>query len=146
MKRSVYITLVAITGAVCFLLIAMGGHEKLETRTLYVNNISIEAEIADTSDTRRTGLMNRKSMEENRGMLFVFDYDQKLSFWMKNTLIPLTIAYISSEGEIMEIYDMKPESLKPVESVYSVRYALEMNRGWFQQNGVKPGDIIKIDL
>lgn len=146
MKRSVYLILVILTGVVCVLLISMGGREKLDTRIISVNGIEIEAEIADNSESRRTGLMNRKSMEENHGMLFVFDYDQKLSFWMKNTLIPLSIAYISAEGEILEIYDMQPESLRPVESAASVRYALEMNRGWFERNGVGPGDYLDFNL
>ena len=127
------------------LLISMGGKEKLEKRVLSVKGLDVEVEIADNSETRRTGLMYRKSMPENSGMLFIFESDQRLSFWMKNTIIPLSIAYISSKGEIMEIYDMKPESLKPVDSINSVRYALEMNQGWFERNGVKPGDMIILD-
>ena len=145
MRKSVYILLIILTAAGCFLLIAMGGQEKLETGIISINDIEIEVEIADKSESRRTGLMNRKSMPENHGMLFVFDSDQRLSFWMKNTFIPLSIAYISSDGKIMEIYDMKPESLKPVESVASVRYALEMNQGWFKANGINPGDIVEME-
>ena len=145
MKKSVYIVLILITAAGCFLLIAMGNHDRLETREIIVKGISVEAEIADDTESRRTGLMNRKSMEENHGMIFIFESDQKLSFWMKNTLIPLSIAYIASDGRIMEIYEMKPESLRPVESVNSVRYALEMNRGWFLRNGIVPGDFVIIE-
>lgn len=146
MKKSVYIFLILLTAVGCFLLIAMGNQEELDTRIISVNGHKIEVEIADDTDSRRTGLMNRKEMEADHGMLFVFDSDQKLSFWMKNTLIPLSIAYISSNGTIMEIYDMKPESLRPVESVNSVRYALEMNKGWFDKAGVKPGDVIDLKL
>ena len=145
MKKSLYIILICVVAAGCFLLISMGGKEKFDKRILTVNGIEIEAEIADDSESRRTGLMYRKSMPENSGMLFIFENDQKMSFWMKNTLIPLSIAYISSGGEIMEIYDMKPESLRPVDSINSVRYALEMNQGWFERNDVKPGDFVILD-
>lgn len=142
MKKSIYVILILLTATGCFFLIAMGSRENLDTRIISVDGIDIEVEIADDTDSRRTGLMNRKFMEENHGMLFVFESDQKLSFWMKNTLIPLSIAYVSSTGIIMEIYDMKPESLRPVESINSVRYALEMNKGWFENNGVNTGDFI----
>ena len=145
MKKSLYIILIFVVAAGCFLLISMGGKEKFDKRILTVNGIEIEAEIADDSESRRTGLMYRKSMPENSGMLFIFENDQKMSFWMKNTLIPLSIAYISSGGEIMEIYDMKPESLRPVDSINSVRYALEMNQGWFERNDVNPGDFVILD-
>lgn len=145
MKKSLYIFLILLSAVGCFFLIAMGSHDRLETRMITVNAIIVEAEIADDTDSRRIGLMNRKEMDENHGMLFIFESDQKLSFWMKNTLIPLSIAYIASDGRIMEIYDMKPESLRPVESVNSVRFALEMNQGWFERNGITPGDKVILD-
>lgn len=126
-------------------MISMGRGEKLDKRVITLGGIDVEVEIADDSESRRTGLMNRKSMPEDAGMLFIFESDQKLSFWMKNTLIPLSIAYISAEGEIMEIYDMKPESLRPVESINSVRYALEMNQGWFSRKGIDVGDYMHFD-
>jgi len=144
MKKSIYILLIFFTAVSCSLLIAMGTKDRLNTRLIRIGQTEIEIEIADTAEARRTGLMNRKSMDENHGMLFVFESDQKLSFWMKNTLIPLSIAYISSDGEILEIYDMKPESLRPVESVNSVRYALEMNQGWFERNRIGPGDYLDL--
>jgi uncharacterized membrane protein (UPF0127 family) len=145
MNKSVYLILILLTAAGCYFLMAMGGNDKMDTRVITVGGISVEAEIADDTESRRTGLMHRKSLAENHGMLFIFDSDQKLSFWMKNTIIPLSIAYISSGGEIMEIYDMKPNSLRPVESVHSVRYALEMNQGWFEKNGVTSGDRVIIE-
>jgi hypothetical protein len=144
MKKSIYILLIFLTVVSCSLLIAMGTKDRLNTRILSIGNVEVEVEIAEDSDSRRTGLMNRKSMDENHGMLFIFETDQKLSFWMKNTLIPLSIAYISSYGEILEIYDMKPESLRPVQSLNSVRYALEMNKGWFERHGVVPGDYLDL--
>ncbi len=142
MRRGLYIFLILLASTACLLFISMGGTERLDTKIIKAGGIEIEVEIADGTESRRTGLMNRKSMPQNHGMLFVFESDQKLSFWMKNTFIPLSIAYISSDGEIMEIHDMRPESLRPVESISSVRYALEMNKGWFEQNNVVPGDRI----
>jgi uncharacterized membrane protein (UPF0127 family) len=102
--------------------------------------LSLELEIARTEAERARGLMYRKSLNDGKGMLFVFEKDEILSFWMKNTLIPLSIAFIASDGRILEIRDMEPESLIPVKSSRSVRYALEVPRGWFDRAGVKPGD------
>jgi uncharacterized membrane protein (UPF0127 family) len=77
-------------------------------------------------------------------MLFVFQSDQLLSFWMKNTLVPLSIAYISHDGRILEIYDMQPGDLNPVSSSRSVRYALEVPQGWFNRSGLGVGDRLEI--
>jgi uncharacterized membrane protein (UPF0127 family) len=100
----------------------------------------MEIEIARTEEERAQGLMYRKSLDDGKGMLFIFERDEILSFWMKNTLIPLSIAFIASDGRILEIRDMEPESLSPVRSGRSARYALEVPRGWFSRTGVKPGD------
>lgn len=103
-------------------------------------------EVADTQEERRQGLMHRKHLPENRGMLFVFPGDEKLGFWMKNTQIPLSIAFIAKDGTVKEIKDMEPYSERVVESTYSVRYALEVNRGVFDKLGVRPGDTIDLPL
>ena len=108
------------------------------------NPINIKAEIARTDEERSRGFMNRKKIPEGTGMLFVFEKDEVLNFWMKNTPVPLSIAYIDSSGKIRNIFDMKPFSLEPVKSTVSVRYALEVPQGWFSRNGIKTGD--KIDL
>jgi uncharacterized membrane protein (UPF0127 family) len=102
----------------------------------------ILAEIARTAAERETGLMFRRSLADGEGMLFVFERDEMLSFWMKNTLIPLSIAYLSYNGRILEIHDMKPRDLTPVRSGRSARYALEVPQGWFDRAGVKPGDTL----
>jgi uncharacterized membrane protein (UPF0127 family) len=102
--------------------------------------VSIRAEIARTDAERARGLMYRKKLPDGEGMLFVFDRDQILSFWMKDTLIPLSIAYISSDGRILEIHDMKPQDLSPIRSARSLRYALEVPQGWFSRIGVSLGD------
>jgi uncharacterized membrane protein (UPF0127 family) len=88
--------------------------------------------------------MNRKTLAEGRGMLFIFDRDQSLSFWMKNTLIPLSIAFISKDGRILEIRDMRPLDETPVRSSRSARYALEVPQGWFGRAGIKAGDTVML--
>ena len=114
--------------------------EVLQTRDIRINQWNLTVEIADTQKSQEKGLMNRKSLDEDRGMLFVYDRDSRKSFWMKNTLIPLSIAYIAADGTIREIYDMEPLSTRIVDSRYSVRYALEVNQGAFDRHGIKPGD------
>ena len=105
---------------------------------------TVEAELASTQEERNFGFMERKKIPDGTGMLFIFEYDQKLSFWMKNTPHPLSIAYIDSNGIIREIYDMTPFSLSSIESTVSVRYALEVPQGWFQKNNIIPGDKITL--
>ena len=104
-----------------------------EVITVNINNMDFEIEIMRTQKQKAKGLMNRKKLAENAGMLFVYESDQKVSFWMKNTLIPLSIAFISKSGEIKEIHQMKPMSMKTVNSSNSVRYALEVNQGVFKK-------------
>ena len=105
---------------------------------------TVEAELASTQEKRNFGFMERKKIPDGTGMLFIFEYDQKLSFWMKNTPHPLSIAYIDSNGIIREIYDMTPFSLSSIESTVSVRYALEVPQGWLQKNNITPGDKITL--
>ena len=106
----------------------------------------IKAEIARTAEERSQGLMFRKKLPEGEGMLFIFEYDHVLSFWMKNTYIPLSIAFISSSGRITEIMDMYPHDTNSVLSSRSVRYALEAPQGWFSRAGVNIGDIVNLDF
>lgn len=135
-----------------FLLIstfASCSQKKLETAQLVITTkegqtFNVEAELARTQEERNFGFMDRKRIPDGTGMLFIFEYDQKLSFWMKNTPHPLSIAYIDSNGIIREIYDMKPFSLSSVESTVSVRYALEVPQGWFKNNNITPGDKISL--
>lgn len=102
----------------------------------------VKAEVAQKEEERNYGFMNRKNIPDGTGMLFVFEKEQILSFWMKNTPHPLSIAYIDSRGKIRNIYDMTPFSLTPIKSTSSVRYALEVPQGWFKENDIKIGDII----
>ena len=99
----------------------------------------IDAQLAATSEQRQTGLMFRKDMPRHEGMIFVFDQPGKQCFWMKNTLIPLSAAFISDDGTIVNIEDMKPLVLDGHCSAQPVRYVLEMNKGWFAKKGIKAG-------
>ena len=106
----------------------------------------VKAEIARTPEERASGLMFRTILKDGEGMLFIFERDEILSFWMKNTYIPLSIAFISSDGRIIEFRDMYPGDLNSVESSRSARYALEVPQGWFSRAGLQSGDVIRIDL
>ncbi len=99
----------------------------------------IQAEIAATPESRTIGLMNRKSLAPNHGMLFVFEQANVQCFWMRNTLIPLSIAYIDEDGTIVNIADMRPQSDQSHCSTKPVRFALEMDQGWFAARGMSPG-------
>ncbi|MDR2417545.1 MAG: DUF192 domain-containing protein [Treponema sp.] len=108
-------------------------------------SVPISVEIAINDEQRAQGLMNRKSLEDGKGMIFVFDRDQIMSFWMKNTLIPLSIAFIASDGRILEIHDMEPLDLNSTRSSRSARYALEVPQGWFSRVGISVGDRLCLD-
>ncbi|MDR0409541.1 MAG: DUF192 domain-containing protein [Spirochaetaceae bacterium] len=117
---------------------------RLETKKIVIVNqvghdVEINVELARTDEEHRMGLMFRKKLDDGDGMLFIYGRDQILSFWMKNTLIPLSIAFISYNGIITEILDMQPQSLRPVRSSRSVRYALEAPQGWFERMGIVSG-------
>ena len=99
----------------------------------------IQAEVADTFATRMQGLMHRSSLGPNDGMLFVFEDAGIQCMWMKNTLIPLSVAYLADDGSIVNIEDMKPQTEDSHCAKKPVRYALEMNRGWFADKGLRPG-------
>jgi uncharacterized membrane protein (UPF0127 family) len=111
-----------------------------EGRTIAV----IKAEIAVSLEERSQGLMYRKKLPDGEGMLFIYDRDQIMSFWMKNTNIPLSIAFIASDGRIIEIKDMYPHDENSVLSSRSVRYALEVPQGWFLRAGIIPGDVVNV--
>jgi uncharacterized membrane protein (UPF0127 family) len=102
--------------------------------------VDIPVEIADTPAKRETGLMGRSALAPNAGMLFVFGQDQPLSFWMKNTLIPLSIAFMDSRGRIVDIQDMQPLDQTPHDSAAPAKYALEVNQGFFAAQGIQVGD------
>ena len=138
---------------ICLLLIntaIFAAPKKLKTTTLTITKadsttITVVSEIARKPEERNYGFMNRKKIPDGTGMIFIFEQDQILSFWMKNTPHPLSIAYIDSKGKIRNIFDMSPYSLEPICSTVSVRYALEVPQGWFKSNNIKEGDLVSIE-
>lgn len=120
---------------------ATSGHGLREI-ALSVSGQSVIAEVADTNPLRRKGLMHRTSMVPDHGMLFVYPDERERSFWMKNTLLPLSIAYINQGGTIVHMADMEPLDERSVRSLYPAMYALEMPQGWFDAHGVMVGEVI----
>jgi hypothetical protein len=104
----------------------------------------LTVELARTAGERSRGLMFREELAEDGGMLFVFPEDTGSGFWMKDTLIPLSIAFIAADGTIQDIQDMEPLSEDTYHPPEAYRYALEVNQGWFQQNGFDVGVQVEI--
>jgi hypothetical protein len=134
----------------CSFLLLSCSSQKLTVRELSIERdgqviATVKAEIARTQEEKEQGLMYRKELPDGEGMFFIFDRDQVLSFWMKNTYIPLSIAYISYDGTIIDIKDMYPHDTNSVRSSRSVRYALEVPQGWFDRAGVREGDRVVIN-
>ena len=100
---------------------------------------NVQAQVAASPDQRQIGLMYRREMPTNEGMLFVFEEASRQCFWMRNTLLPLSIAFVADDGTIVNLADMKPMTEDPHCSSKPVRYALEMNAGWFAKHGIGPG-------
>jgi uncharacterized membrane protein (UPF0127 family) len=122
---------------------AQEGPQVLPAIRISVGIHNIQAELAQTDIQRQIGLMNRTAMPANTGMLFVFDQPATQCFWMKNTLLPLSIAFVADDGTIVNIDDMKPQTLDSHCSTKPVRFVLEMNQGWFAKRGVKAGAKLK---
>ncbi len=111
----------------------------LPRTTLSAGMYQIDAQLAMTSEQRQIGLMFRKEMPQHEGMLFVFEQPSVQCFWMKNTILPLTAAFVDDAGVIANLVDMKPQTTDSHCSVKPVRYVLEMNQGWFAKKGLKAG-------
>ncbi|MBW0168893.1 MAG: DUF192 domain-containing protein [Hydrogenophaga sp.] len=107
--------------------------------TLQAGMHLIQAQVASNAQERSVGLMFRKEMPTNEGMLFVFEQPTEQCFWMKNTLLPLTAAFVADDGTIVNLVDMKPQSLDSHCSAKPVRYVLEMHKGWFDKRALKAG-------
>lgn len=125
--------------------------DKMDTAAMSVGDTDFHVWLAQTDDQRNNGLMfvqadEMQSLEDGseRGMLFVFDNEQVLNFWMKDTIIPLDIAYARSDGTIVKIYTMTPLDLSIYSSIKSARYALEVNAGVFSSKGIKEGDVMTL--
>lgn len=146
-RRILFISLI-------FCIFALGAscrNSNLEKKTLTLckadgTELSVKAELAVKPEDRNFGFMERKNIPDGTGMLFVFEHDQILSFWMKNTPTPLSIAFITKDGKIKDVFDMQPFSTASKTSTGYVRYALEVPQGWYKKNGIKTGDVLKIDF
>jgi len=130
----------SLTTLACLLLLSFqAGAQQLPRTELSAGMHLIKAEVADNFVTRMQGLMHRTSMGPNEGMLFIFDEAGIQCMWMKNTLIPLSVAYIADDGSIVNVEDMKPQTEDSHCTKKPVRFALEMNLGWFASKGLRPG-------
>ena len=130
----------ALAASVAF---AQEPQTKLPRVKLSAGMHQIDAQVAATTEQRMTGLMHRKEMPQHEGMLFVFEQPSQQCFWMKNTLLPLSIAFVEDDGTIVNIDEMAPQTLESHCSLKPVRYVLEMNKGWFARKGIKAGQKLK---
>ena len=122
---------------------AQDGLQKLAQVRLNAGIHNINAELASTPQQREIGLMFRTAMPANDGMLFAFEQPGKQCFWMRNTLIPLSVAFIGDDGSVVNIDDMKPQTDDSHCSARPVRFVLEMNEGWFAKRGIKAGSRLR---
>lgn len=118
----------------------------LQRAVIHAGMFQIDAQIANTPQQRQIGLMFRKDMPTHEGMLFIFDEPQKQCFWMKNTLLPLSAAFLDDDGGIVNLVDMQPQSTDSHCSEKPVRYVLEMNQGWFAKKKIGKGYKLKSQI
>ena len=144
-KRTTWTRAVVVLPAAAFVL-ASGCAGSTVTFVISRGNRALAVEVARLPAVRSKGLTGGKSLPSDSGMLFDFGGNVEVSFWMKDTSIPLSIAFIERDGTVLSIRDMRPYDLSAVEPGGEYRYAVEANRGWFERNGVKPGDRAKLDI
>lgn len=147
-KKSLFTAILVFFGCALFM---YGKSSRLERKDLTIvrsdgSSVKVRAELAVKAEDRNFGFMERKRIPDGTGMLFVFENDQILRFWMKNTPHPLSIAFITSDGRIKDIFDMTPYSLADTTSTGYVRYALEVPQGWFRDQNICTGDRLVIDF
>ncbi|HEX7372665.1 MAG TPA: DUF192 domain-containing protein [Thermodesulfobacteriota bacterium] len=111
---------------------------------LTIQGKKIRVEVARTEEEKSQGFMFRDKLGTDEGMLFIYEREDFLSFWMKNTPLPLSIAFLDQRGKIVDIQDMESFNLRTHTSARPASYALEMNKGWFKKNGVKVGDVVQM--
>ena len=134
------LTALALAGTVLASAAQEGPQLDLPRTRLSAGMHQIDAQLAQTTREHQIGLMQRAQMPQHEGMLFVFAQPRQQCFWMKNTLLPLTAAFIADDGTIVNLADMKPQTLDSHCSSQPVRFVLEMNQGWFAKKNLKPGD------
>ena len=137
-----FITRAGITGLILFVLSALVQAANLPIIRLSAGTGNLEVEVASNKAQRSLGLMNRASMPESRGMLFVYPAPAYFCMWMKNTKIPLSVAFIDAQGQVINIEDMAPQTETNHCTQRNATYALEANRGWFAKHGVSAGSQI----
>lgn len=142
-KKHAHRLLSVLFGSLVGFCLAGHAQAQLPNTTLYAGMHRIVAEVASAPTDRATGLMGRKTLPENHGMLFVFEKPGIQCFWMKNTFVPLSIAFMRDDGTITNIADMQPLSTDSHCSTEPVDLALEVNQGWFAKRNVKPGQAIR---
>jgi uncharacterized membrane protein (UPF0127 family) len=125
--------------AAALLVFTLGAHAELPEITLTVGEQKITAEVASTDAQRSLGLMHRRMLPENRGMLFVFPEVALHAMWMMNTYVPLSVAFLDAKGVIINIADMEPHSRTAHGATQPAKYALETNQGWFRKRGIHAG-------
>ena len=116
---------------------------KLPTIKLWIGSEQMISEMATTQLQEQTGMMFRTNMAENEGMIFVFPEPQRASFWMKNTILPLSAAYIDPDGQILEIHDLQPHNTNSVTAATdNIQYVLETPQGWFKRHNIREGTVV----
>ena len=110
------------------------------------HDVTLNAEVADEPGERAQGLMNRQSLPDDAGMLFVWPADTQSGFWMRDTVIPLSMAFVTAGGVIIDIQNMEPLSEERILAPRPYRYAVEVNQGWFADNDVRPGDLLQLPV
>ena len=135
-----------------FILVSAGCQDEADTGIVFgegeiaVGGRTIKVDLALTAPQMEQGLKYRRSLDEDRGMIFIYSHPVKSAFWMKDTHIPLSIAFINSEGRIISIQDMEPDNdRKTYSPPRPFLYALEMNQGWFERNNIQVGDVVVIN-
>lgn len=142
--KNIFLTLLLISN------ISFAKSVQFHKKNISVGKVKIEAEIAETPEQHEQGLMFRTTLKKNSGMLFVFPNSEIRSFWMKNTFIPLTIAYFDENKKLLEMIDMQPMKSEMIQdpkiypSTLPAKFALEMSIGWFRKNNIKVGDQLNI--
>ena len=134
--------LLAAVALLFFSLLACSGG-RLPVIGARIGGEEFRLEVARSDAEKARGLMHRRSLGARQGMLFVYDADEHMSFWMKDTTVPLTLAFLSRDGQILQVAEMKPLSLKPVTSQWAARYVLELPLGTLDQLGVRVGDRVE---
>ncbi len=143
MRKIIHPLLATSLFLLAFFSLAQSPQMQLPRTTLSIGMFQIDTQVAQAPEERQVGLMFRTQMPQAEGMLFIFETPTKQCFWMKNTLLPLTAAFVADDGTIINLADMKPQTTDTHCSAKPVRFVLEMNQGWFAKKGIKAGAKLK---